>query len=184
MVLIKIGLQLILYGNVLGKYDNPLYPVKSSVHSSDTMQKCYTNINQEIYWLSQRPTDHETAGSVPGSAVGFFSIPGLFHYRYRLDVSVFNVLVHVVLRYLRRRAFQFADYRWGKAFQLFRVLITRDGYCTREIKMRIAIAKEAFNRKISLLTSKMIIELRKKLVRFYVWSITLYGLEIWTLRKL
>ena len=35
-----------------------------------------------------------------------------------------------------------------------------DGYCTREIKMRIAIAKEEFNRKMSLLTSKLNIELR------------------------
>jgi hypothetical protein len=34
--------------------------------------------------------------------------------------------------------------------------------------MRIVISKEAFNRKISLLTTKLNIELRKKLVRFYV----------------
>ena len=40
-----------------------------------------------------------------------------------------------------------------------------DGYCTCEIKMRIAIGKEAFNRNISLLTSKVNIELKKKLVR-------------------
>ena len=40
--------------------------------------------------------------------------------------------------------------------------------------MRIAIAKEAFNRKISLLTSKLNIELGMKLVKCYVWSITLY----------
>ena len=44
--------------------------------------------------------------------------------------------------------------------------------------MRIAIAKEQFNTKISLLTTKLNIELRKKLVRCYVWSRT------WTLRKL
>ena len=37
--------------------------------------------------------------------------------------------------------------------------------------MRIAIAKETFNRKISLLISKLNIELKKKLIRFYVWSI-------------
>ena len=37
-------------------------------------------------------------------------------------------------------------------------LLTGDGYCTREIKMRILIAKEAFNRKISLLTSKLNID--------------------------
>ena len=37
--------------------------------------------------------------------------------------------------------------------------------------MRIAIAKQAFNRKISLLTKKLRIELGKKLVSNYVWSI-------------
>ena len=62
--------------------------------------------------------------------------------------------------------------------------LTRDGYCTREIKMRIDIAKEAFNRKISLLTSKLNTELKKKLVRSYVWSVALYGSETWILRKL
>jgi hypothetical protein len=63
-------------------------------------------------------------------------------------------------------------------------VLTRDGYCTREIKMRISIAKEAFNRKISFLTRNLNIELREKLVRYYVWSIALYGSETWTLRKL
>ena len=37
---------------------------------------------------------------------------------------------------------------------------------------------------MSLLTSKLNIELWKKLVRCYVWSIALYGSETWTLRKL
>ena len=40
--------------------------------------------------------------------------------------------------------------------------------------MRIAIAKELFNRKMSLLASKLNIELKKKLVRCYVWSIDLW----------
>jgi hypothetical protein len=50
--------------------------------------------------------------------------------------------------------------------------------------MRIAMVKVAFNRKIPLLTSKVNIELRKKLVRCHVWSIALYVSETWTLRKL
>ena len=41
--------------------------------------------------------------------------------------------------------------------------------------MRIFIAKEAFNRKILLLRSKLNIELKKKLVSCYVWSIA----QIW-----
>jgi hypothetical protein len=44
--------------------------------------------------------------------------------------------------------------------------------------------KEEFNGKILLFTSKLNIELRKKLVICYVWSIALYGSETWTLRKL
>jgi hypothetical protein len=42
----------------------------------------------------------------------------------------------------------------------------------------------ANNRKKSLqnLTSTMDLELRKKLVKCYIWSIALYGAETWTLR--
>ena len=50
--------------------------------------------------------------------------------------------------------------------------------------MRIAIAKDACDRKMSLFTRKLNIELKKKLVRCYVWSIALYGSETLTLRKL
>jgi hypothetical protein len=45
--------------------------------------------------------------------------------------------------------------------------------------MRIATSKEAFNRKISLLTSKLNVEFRKKLVMCYVRSIAFYGSETW-----
>ena len=69
-------------------------------------------------------------------------------------------------------------------FKYLGSVLTRDGYSTREIKIRIAIVKEAFNRKLSLWTNKVNIELTKKLVRFYVWSIALYGFEVLTLRKL
>ena len=44
------------------------------------------------------------------------------------------------------------------------------------------MAKKAFNRKI-FLTSKLNIELRKKLVKCYVQSIALYGSETWTLKQ-
>jgi hypothetical protein len=53
--------------------------------------------------------------------------------------------------------------------------------CTCEIKSRITMAKVAFNKKRALFTSKMDLELRKKLVKCYIWSIALYGAETWTL---
>jgi len=61
-------------------------------------------------------------------------------------------------------------------------ILTNDGRCTCEIKCRIAIAKAAFNKKRTLFTSKMDLDLKKKLVKCYVWSIALYGAETWTLR--
>ena len=50
-------------------------------------------------------------------------------------------------------------------------ILTNDGRCTREIKCRIVIAKAAFNKKRALFTSSLDLELRKKLVKCYVWSI-------------
>jgi hypothetical protein len=44
------------------------------------------------------------------------------------------------------------------------------------------MAKAAFNKKRTLFTSTLDLELRKKLVKCYVWNIALYGAETWTLR--
>jgi hypothetical protein len=44
------------------------------------------------------------------------------------------------------------------------------------------MGKAAFNKKRTLLTGTLELELRKKLVKCYVWSIALYGAETWTLR--
>jgi hypothetical protein len=60
--------------------------------------------------------------------------------------------------------------------------LTNDGRCTYEMKCRIAMAKAAFNKNRDLFTSTLDLELRKKLVKCYFWSIALYGAETWTLR--
>jgi hypothetical protein len=52
-----------------------------------------------------------------------------------------------------------------------------------EIKSRIAMAKTVFNKKKNIFTSKLDLNLRKKLVKCYIWSMALYGAETWTLRK-
>ena len=53
---------------------------------------------------------------------------------------------------------------------------------TCEIKSRTANKLDAFNKKRALLTSTLDLKLRKKLVKWYIWSIALYGAETWTLR--
>jgi len=44
------------------------------------------------------------------------------------------------------------------------------------------MAKAAFDGKRALLTSTLDLELRKKLLKCYIWSIAFYGAETWTLR--
>ena len=67
-------------------------------------------------------------------------------------------------------------------FKYLGSILTNDGRCTCEIKSRIVIAKAAFNKKKTLLTSKLDLKLRKKLVKCYIWRMALYGAETWTLR--
>jgi hypothetical protein len=61
-------------------------------------------------------------------------------------------------------------------------MLTNYGRCTCEIKSRIVMAKSAFNKKRATLTNQTDLELRKKLVKCYIWGIALCGAETWTFR--
>ena len=69
-----------------------------------------------------------------------------------------------------------------KSFKYLGNTLTNDGICTCEIKCRIAMAKAAFKKKRVLFTSIVDLELRKKLVKCFIWSVGLYDVETWTLR--
>ena len=69
-----------------------------------------------------------------------------------------------------------------ECFKYLGSLLTNDGRCTREIKSRIATVKAAFSKKKTLFTSKLDLNLRKILIKCYIWSMALYGAETWTLR--
>jgi hypothetical protein len=62
-------------------------------------------------------------------------------------------------------------------------MITNDARCTHEIKSRNATVKMAFSKEKTVLTGKLDLSLRKKLLKCYICSIALYGAEAWTLRK-
>ena len=68
-----------------------------------------------------------------------------------------------------------------ESFKYLGGMLTNDGRCTCEIKSKIAMAKAAVNKKRVLFTSILDLELRKKLVKCYIWSMALYGAETWTL---
>ena len=66
-----------------------------------------------------------------------------------------------------------------ESFKYLGNILTNDGRCTCEIKCRLAMAKVALNKKRALFNSTLDLELRKKLVKCYIWNIALYGAETW-----
>jgi hypothetical protein len=68
-----------------------------------------------------------------------------------------------------------------ETFKYLGSILTNDGRCTCEIKCRTTMAKAEFNKKKALLTSTLDLQLRKKIVKCYIWSTALYGDETWTL---
>jgi len=44
------------------------------------------------------------------------------------------------------------------------------------------MAKAALNKKMARFTSTLDLQLRKELVKCYIWSLAVYGTETWTLR--
>jgi hypothetical protein len=62
-------------------------------------------------------------------------------------------------------------------------LITEDARCSKEIRRRIAIAKEAFYKRKELMQSKLKLNLKKRMVKTLIWSVVLFGAETWTMRK-
>lgn len=62
--------------------------------------------------------------------------------------------------------------------------ISFDNQTKTDVIRRIALAKQAFMKKYSLLTNKHLnIEIRKEFIKTLVWSVLQYGCETWTLKK-
>ena len=62
--------------------------------------------------------------------------------------------------------------------------IRSDGKCDGEIKKRIAEAKRAFTKMKNILTNKNIsLQIRKRGIKTFVWSIMTYGSEAWTISQ-
>ena len=61
-------------------------------------------------------------------------------------------------------------------------MITNDAKCTREIKSRIVMAKAAFDRKKTF-HQQIGLKFKEETNKMLIWSIALYGVETWTLRK-
>ena len=63
-------------------------------------------------------------------------------------------------------------------------MMTNVAIRTLEIKSRIAIAKAAKNKKKVLFASKLDLNLKKEIVKCYIWSIAFSAGETWTQWKM
>ena len=70
-----------------------------------------------------------------------------------------------------------------KKFRYLGAMISEDGRCIDDVKGRIGMAKEAFNKRKELLTKSMNKDIKKRMVKSLVWPVALYGCETWTMRK-
>src|SRR6476619_7025632 len=68
-------------------------------------------------------------------------------------------------------------------FRYLGTLISEDGRCLDDVKTRIGMAKDAFNKRKELLTRSIRVDLRKKLAEALVWLVVLCGCETWTMGK-
>ena len=62
-------------------------------------------------------------------------------------------------------------------FNYLHRMITNDVRCTLEIKSKSIVAKAAINKKKPLFTSKLDLNVRRKLAKCYNWSLALYVAE-------
>jgi hypothetical protein len=70
-----------------------------------------------------------------------------------------------------------------KYFNYLGSLMNSDVRCACEIKSGKAVTEVAFNKKNTLFTSRLGLNLRKKLIKCYIWSVAFCGAETWTFGK-
>lgn len=105
--------------------------------------------------------------------------------KFKLKINSKNTKVMVISKVITNTKITFNNEQLQvKEFCYLGSLITEDNKSTKEIRRRITLAKQEFKKKRTLLTYKHLsINLRKKFVKTYIWSILLYGCESWTIGK-
>jgi len=63
------------------------------------------------------------------------------------------------------------------------IIVTHRSRSCHDVRRRIALGKEAFNKKSDLMRRSLSLHLKKCMVKAFVWSVALYGSETWSLQK-
>jgi len=68
-------------------------------------------------------------------------------------------------------------------FKYLGSILSSDGRCLDDVKARIGMAKDAFNKRRELLIKSFSKDLKKRMIKTLVWPVAMYASETWTLRK-
>jgi len=112
--------------------------------------------------------------------------PKLHHSSTCMKINVKKTKAMCISRQGKTKVKIYIDRQLLEQLQQFRYLgslITEDGYCDKEIRSRIGLAKVKFIERKKILTRKMKLDLRKRIVICLVWCVALYASETWTISK-
>jgi len=68
-------------------------------------------------------------------------------------------------------------------FKYLGSILSEDGRCFEDVKVRVGMAKEAFRKRRELMTKSFNKDLKKRMIKTLVWPVATYACETWTLRK-
>ena len=68
-------------------------------------------------------------------------------------------------------------------FKCLGTMISEDAKCIDNVKGRIGMAKETFDKRNELLTKRLSKDIQKRMMKSLAWLVALYGCETWTMRK-
>ena len=68
-------------------------------------------------------------------------------------------------------------------FKYLGSILSNDGRCFDDVKARIEMAKDAFNKRHELLIKSFSKDLKKRMIKTLVWPVAMYASETWAFRK-
>ena len=62
-------------------------------------------------------------------------------------------------------------------FKYLGPILSEDGRCLKDVKVRIGMSKDAFNKRKQLLTKTFSKSVKKRIVKTLIWSVAMYACE-------
>ena len=170
----------------------PLSPLLFSIYAEMMMKEALENVEEGIRVGSELIKDVKYAddqGMVANMEAGLQSLMDSLnttatHYDTKINIKKTKAMV--VSRNGGERVSITVEGQSVEQVSKFRYLgslISDDDRCLDDVKTRIGMAKDAFNKRKELLTRSIRVDLKKRLVKTLVSPVVLYGCETWTMRK-